>query len=292
MIRQITLHGSLAKRYSPAPIQFWFNTAKEIPRVLDLVYPGAAKFIREHDEIGFFKEHQGEIIGIPVEELRMDLGDCENIHVFLSSKGAGAEVIAYMVAAGMSEAVAAAVVTTVISTAVSLAIGAVVQSFADTTPSKTETAVKAESTMFSGIKNIAQQGTRVPLVFGRFRGSTVTLNQIVKDTRVTTGKTDYISMTNISTATLNIFDNDYSKAAPVLQTFTVNGTTYNAGQIYSDSMFNLTCAANGLVTVTSKMNLYGSLSFVAYAIDNSISYGQNVNILMSQYIDNSVEDHG
>lgn len=292
MLRQIQLHGALAERYGKSPVQFWFNSPKEIFRVLELVHPGSNRFIREHAGIAFVKEHNGTYETIGELELRLNLGSCEVVHVFLSTDGAGAEIVAYLVAAGMAEATAAAVVTTVISTAVSMAIGAVVQSFADTTQTKTESAVKAESTVFNGVKNIGSQGTRVPLLFGRFRGQTVTLNKMIKDSRVTTGKSEYIALTNISSQTLNVFENDYSKSSPVLQTFTIDGTTYNAGQTYSGSVFDVTCLANGNVTVTSKMNDFATLSFTVYAIDNSISYGQNVNVSLSRYVDTSIEEHG
>lgn len=304
MIRQIFLHGPLAQEFGSEPISFNFSTPREAIDVLEMAHPGFKRYLHEFSELAFIKKDGDKIQGIEPEELQMTVGRWPELHLFVSAEGAGTGVVeAYLISAGWS-AFAAWAGSVVVSIAVNYALSYVISSFAETTSPTNETKAQNTSTLFSGVENMSGQGGRVPLLFGTFRGSTYTLNQAMRDTRVTVGATDSLNVygpmtssasgavTSTGIGTVNVFDNDYSKTAPTLVNFTVNGVTTAAGGMYSTAGYSVNATAAGVVTVTAIQNTYQAFTVVINATDAGTSFAQNLNVQISEAIDYSANNTG
>jgi predicted phage tail protein len=179
-VRTIHLHGDLQK-YGKQ-FEYDFKYPAEALNFLTSQLPGFKADLLKHSKIAFVKSHEDKLTEINEENIQMAMGRNTDLHLVPVAHGSGFEVGAAVATAIIGSTVAAtsiaAIVTTVLlNIALSFAVSAVVQALSPSPKTGGTTGRKNEqSFVFSGQANVMEQGYPVPLVFGRFRGSSVTVS--------------------------------------------------------------------------------------------------------------------
>ncbi len=114
--------------------------------------------------------------------------DCEEVHLFSATKGAGIE--AALVSWGFSAAAASFISTVVINLAISLVIGAVTRMLAPKVENKgSERPEERPSFLYNGPENVIQQGYQVPIVYGVHMTGSVVVSAGVAVEQIAVGST-------------------------------------------------------------------------------------------------------
>lgn len=245
------------------------------------------KELRRYPDVAIMTKRGEEVAFISQDELSWTLGNWPEIHVAAGVEGAGTgaeAVYAYFVQAGYST-YAAFAIAAVYTIAVSVVISSIMQSLAET-PQTEERASSVRSTLFNGPENRTNQGGRVQLGYGLFRVGSYTINQDMYALRMGLGAADTISLQEGTSASKNVFENDYHLTAPTVTNFIINGTTTAAGGTWTNGAgVDITGLSDGTFTVDSTgLTPDGSaLEFTAdiTASDAGTTFTQKLSVVIS-----------
>lgn len=133
--------------------------------------------------------------------------------------------------------------------------------------------------MLNGASNNMRAGCAVPLLFGRWRASTVVISQAVTSERMVITHPDEINVsTSITNSTGNLLQNDNYPVGAELDSLEGYGNTYTVPcTIQLDAEHSITFARNGDWTTTIGVGgSYGVWDF-GYSVASSNSAGFSVN---------------
>lgn len=190
-------------------------------------YPDSRRILRADNTISIGVMEAGKVVQW-IDESYVQHGyipECECLVVIADVQGAGLEIAAWMLSMSMSAAAAsstALLLAGVINIGISMAINAVIASLADKPDTNKQN--EEQSYMLNGASNNNRAGCAVPLLFGRWRASTVVISQSVTSERVTITHPDEIYLPWGNTG--NLLANDNYTVGAELDSIDYNGTNY------------------------------------------------------------------
>ena len=194
-------------------------------------YPETKRILRADNNISIGLIDDGQVYHWVTESDAKHgyIPPCESIVVVADIQGSGAEMaVALFQAFGstiLATSATAIVVGGIINIGISMALNVVIASLAEKPDTNTDR--QDQSYMLNGASNNIRAGCAVPLLFGRWRASTVVISQSVTSERMVITHPDEI---NVSTAVMyadgNILANDNYGVGSELDSIDGYGNTY------------------------------------------------------------------
>ena len=233
-------------------------------------YPDSRRILRADNTISIGVMSDGKVVQWIDEEYVKHgyIPECECLVVIADIQGAGVEIAAYLLSVAATSATAI-IVGGIINIGISMAINAVIASLAD--KPDTNTAREEQSYLLNGATNNNRAGCAVPLLFGRWRASTVVISQAVTSERMVITHPDVImSVNNVATTTGNLLANDIYIVGAVLDSIDYSGTNYVCPcTITLDADHSISFARDG--SYTTHLNTIGLTGYPSWLMTYNVA---------------------
>lgn len=183
MLRTIQLHGHLAEMCGTDSVELVGNDIRVLVNGLCSRFGHAVKqYIKENNFTVLLKQRDGGFRDISTDEVSLTLGSTEVVQIAPVVEGggrvgqiiAGIVLIAIGAFIGVGTASTAGVVASgLIFSGIGLIVGAIM---APSAPKQREAPDERASFLFNGAVNTLEQGSPVPIVYGRFRTGSVVVS--------------------------------------------------------------------------------------------------------------------
>lgn len=241
-------------------------------------YPETKRILRADNTISIGLINSGKVTQwIDADNAKHGyIPECDSIVVIADIQGAGVAIAAWMLSVAATSTTAI-IVGGIINIGISMAVNAVIASLA--AKPDTNTAKEDQSYMLNGATNNNRAGCAVPLLFGRWRASTVVISQSVTSERMVITHPDEINVsTAVTNASGNLLTNDSWTVGAELDSITFNGVDYTCPcTIVLDPEHSIAFTRNGGWTTTLGAN--GGYGFwqMGYNVASASSAGFSVN---------------
>lgn len=251
-------------------------------------YPETKRILRADNTISIGLIHDDKITQWIDEDYAKSgyIPECDSIVVIADVQGSGAEMAVALFSAFGSTILAtsatAIIVGGIINIGISIALNMVIASLADKPDSNTSK--EDQSYLLNGATNNNRAGCAVPLLFGRWRASTVVISQAVTAERMVITHPDEVNLTTITpTASGNLLANDIHTAGAEVDTVTWGGADVQVPCVITlDADHSISFARNGDWTATISGDQGVGTWTISYSVasDNSAGFSvQGVNTL-------------
>jgi predicted phage tail protein len=269
MLRTIQLHGALANRFSPDPIQLDVNDIPMLFSGLSCAYPEFMTELRQHEQLALIAKRGDELRAITDNELAFPLPDHPELHLYVPVQGS---VVTEAWVAGAFFTAAAAgtayvtIATILINLAIAVAVGALARAFAP----KPETGgdgsgvEERRSGLFDQAVNLEGQGHGRPVLYGRFKVGSIVISAEVTTEKNAIAIGDYTKLTSPATVTGNVLTNDVDGGTITITTFSIAGVSYSAGDTYSIVGFSVTLNVDGSFIIIAGADFSGNIDVTYY----------------------------
>lgn len=241
-------------------------------------YPETKRILRADNNISIGLVDDGKVYHWLTDDdaKRGYIPECDSLVIVADIQGSGVAIAAWMLSVAATST-AAIVVGGIINIGISMALNAVIASLA--AKPDTNTAKEEQSYMLNGASNNIRAGCAVPLLFGRWRASTVVISQSVTSERMVITHPDEINVsTSVTTATGNILANDNYAVGAELDSIEGYGNTYTVPcTIQLDAEHSISFDRVGNWTTTLGVGGGNGFWEYGYSVASANSAGFSVN---------------